>query len=134
MDALPSPEDPELDWPDSETIRMSQQGYCRLWSSKTNLGDDGLYRMANRVWIPEEDSKLQIKILIVGHCGKAGHRSSDSTESSITEEFYWKNMRLDTTELDQACLHCIIAKSVNKAPRPLSMTTHATSPKQDCSF
>ena len=39
-------------------------------------------------------------------------------------------MQDDTSEIFAACLHCVTGKAGHKIPHPISLTTHATRPKE----
>ena len=71
---------------------------------------------------------FKIKILVAAHGGTAEHRGADSTESCIKEHYIWRHISKDYQGLFNSRWNCLVSKSGRKLPRPLSMTTHETTP------
>jgi len=45
---------------------------------------DGVYSTSDdKIWIPSEADDLKLRIIIIGHCGSAGHRAIDATTKAI---------------------------------------------------
>lgn len=66
------------------------------------------------------DSKLHI--FKISHAGIIGQRRVDPIWNILRTLFTWTNKHA----LVSLCLHCVIFKSANKVPRPLSSEIHAT--------
>ncbi len=86
------------------------------------------------MWIPNEAEQLQLRLLVAAHCGTAGHRGAKSTAHALRERFTWSTLDADAAALVANCIHCIMAKTGQKIPRPLSATLHATLPNQVIHF
>ena len=69
----------QVEWPDVEAIAAAQNIITEE-NRPVNLQLDaqGLYRDADRVWIPQDATALLTRILIVAHNGSMGHRGHDS--------------------------------------------------------
>lgn len=71
----------EIVWPDQEDIRSSQERSSNkpleaLLNPETNMFDK-----QGCIWIPDDDLELQMKILVVSHCGSIGHRGISGTKA-----------------------------------------------------
>jgi len=82
--------------------------------------DDGI------VWIPSESSNIQLRFLIIAHCGSAGHRGQHATNGALASRFYWKDMRKDVDEFLRQCLHCLPGSGGDIVPRPFGATARPT--------
>jgi len=88
----------------------------------------------NAAWIPPDAIDLKLKLLTIAHAGTAGHRGSDSTRATLLENFRWTGIQRDVRDFVASCLLCIMAKSGNKIPRPLSTTLHGSKPNEVLHF
>lgn len=77
---------------------------------------------------------MKLKLLAVAHAGKVGHCGIESTVDAPKPKFTWNGLTEEATELVKDCLLCIISKSGNRVPRPLSSGLHATKPGQILHF
>ena len=90
----------KTEWPDMQNFRGSQA---------QNDGDqkiglkfdavDRLWKMNDRVWIPSPEKELQLKVMVVSHCGIMGHRCADATKSVLRETFFWNELDKDVEVL-----------------------------------
>jgi hypothetical protein len=69
--------------------------------------DDLLLRNGS-IWVPTRD--LHVRVLIIAHCSRSGHRGAETTAQIILKTFWWPSLRDDCREFVEKCLHC----SVNK--------------------
>ena len=124
---VPSPDD--IEWPGMQVMRTSQ---AQATDKPSNLryGTDGLLLLQGRIWVPLSDLELNLKILIVSHCGAMGHRGKDATESVIRENFLWKGLSADVTSFVQGCLHCIATRTGEVVPRPYGHSLHGARPNE----
>ena len=82
-----------IEWPDMENFRGSQaqnDGNQKIGLRFDEV--DGLWKMNDRIWIPSADEELQLKLMVVSHCGIMGHRVADATKSVLRETFYWNEL------------------------------------------
>lgn len=77
---------------------------------------------------------LQLRLLIVAHCDTSDHRGTDSTECTLREQFTWNTFADDAREFVADCIHCIMAKTGHKIPRPYAETLHAVKPNEVVHF
>ena len=69
------------------------------------------------MWIPDNASDLQLRLLIISHCGASGHRGTAATFEALSSRF-WNNMRDDAALFLKQCLHCLPARGGDIIPRP----------------
>ncbi len=85
-------------------------------------------------WVPDDCIDLKLRLLTIAHAGKSGHHGADPNWSSLRELFFRTDQRDDVLAFVSSCLLCVISKSSNKVPRPLSTTLHATKPNEIIHF
>lgn len=88
----------------------------------------------NKIYVPQKANKLKTSILIMSHCGKAGHRSQQITQSRVQEYFTWPGLTNDIKTFCSRCLHCVANKGSIRVPRPMSHTLHADKPNEIIHF
>lgn len=127
-----SPAKLEFVWPSMDTIRQSQQHHqprtergAVSWNKKQKL-----WMKEDCIWIPEGDSALHMKVIVISHCGIGGHRGNSATESTIRENFHWGSLHEDVSEFVQSCIHCIITRTGEVVPRPLGPALHEKKPNE----
>lgn len=86
------------------------------------------------MWIPGDAVQLKLYLLTIAHAGNAGHCGVDPAWTSLRKEFHWVDQRDDVRNFDSSCLLCMLAKSRNKVPQPLSTTIHRTKPNEVIRF
>lgn len=124
------PEVKDIVWPTMKTIRTSQGVYGNkppglVWSDAISQ-----WTTKERIWIPEADLELQLKILVISHDGTIGHRGTDSTKSIVKKSFWCPTIDKDVKELVRGCLHCIITPQGDVVPRLLGKALHVPKPDE----
>jgi transposase InsO family protein len=66
---------------------------------------NGLYRRGEIVWIPA-DRELVIRLLVVAHAGRGGHRGFEATKAILKERFYWHDLDGYVRTFVREGLHC----------------------------
>lgn len=120
-------------WPTLEGIASAQQ-LVQTKPKNATTDDDGLLRIEGKVWVPDTDDGLKLKLLTVAHAGQAGHRGGEATAATLREEFIWKGLTTDARDFVSNCLLCMLSRSGAKIPRPLSNTLHASKPNEVLHF
>jgi len=133
-DIVPSTEDESFEWISEDDIKKVQDNSKIPKTLKIVEDSSGLKMLDGKIWIPDEAAELQLKLLVIAHCGQAGHRGADSTESILKETYHWTGLKEDVIEFTKACLHCIVGKTGHKIPRPISLTLHASKPNEVIHF
>ena len=133
-DILPSLEDPDFERLTDKMIKDLKKQHRRSRLANTHLEPSSIYKLDGTIEVPDTESALPIKVLLVAHCCNAGHRKSDATASFVKEQFGSKHIEKDRLESVNACLHCLLSKTAHKIPRPLSMTVHAKTPNELVQF
>lgn len=129
-----SPDDEEFKWPNLSEILDVQAKYKNAAPKEATADDSKLLRTKEAAWIPDEAVELKLRLLTIAHAGSSGHRGVDPTWHALRSQFYWTDQREDVRNFVSACLLCMLAKSGNKVPRPLSTTVHGTKPNQVIHF
>lgn len=84
--------DPYFKWPSGCEKIESKLGANRSKSTEMeeSLEYNEIGLKVNReraIWIPDEDTKLQLRSFIIGHCGRDGRRGADTTYRNIKDFF-----------------------------------------------
>ena len=83
-----SPNAGSVVWPDIAEFRLAQdtspQDALTLGLVKE---EDQLWKKNGRIWILSPDLELQLRVLVISHCGTVGHRGKDATLSILLESF-----------------------------------------------
>ena len=119
----------DIQWPSLEDIKEVQSENLST-SERSVLGADGVRRIDGKIWIPSQAVGLKLKILTVAHAGSRGHRGTDGTVSVLAKTFRWKGMRRDAEEFSKKCLHCMISRTGQAIPRPLSHALYGSEPNE----
>lgn len=125
---IPSSASATFKWPSWEMIQDSQSNASS--KPKHAVEEDGVIKVDGRIWIPPEDIELQLKVMVVSHCGGQGHRGQAATESTIREAFVWDNIKADVQEFVRGCIHCIVTRTGEVIPRPLGSAIHGSKPNE----
>ncbi len=62
-----------------------------------------------KIYIPEKDDELQLRICVAAHCGLGGHRGLKATTNIVKEKLHWSTMDADVKAFVQSCLVCILS-------------------------
>lgn len=133
LPAIPIPPNPS-EWPKRSLILELQQKTHSPAPKNAEKDADGLLRFQSAAWIPPECDELKLKLLTVAHAGNNGHRGVEATRNILSEHFKWSGMREDVHDFVGECLLCLLAKTGEKIPRPLSLTLHGTRPNEVLHF
>ena len=79
---------------------------------------DNLILYKGKLWIPSSNRELILRIMIVSHCGDAGHRDEAKTWTHIQDLMFWEEAKADIHEFCQHCLCCAKTKTGATVPRP----------------
>jgi len=143
--AVYSPSEPDPALPSKEAIRDVQQASRASLGSlaapatsfvtesgRAFLDEEGLFRIRvndrDVLWIPEDATKLQTRLMVCAHMKDAGHRGTTATLQRLSEYCCWFRMPEHVTDFVKQCLHCMDSKAGEKVPRPLGETVHGTAP------
>jgi Integrase zinc binding domain len=83
---------------------------------------------------PESDISLQLRILVVAHCGASGHRSQAAMLSAIQKHFSWNGLKSDVQAFYSTCLNCVSTTGGSRIPRPFGEALHASKPNMVLHF
>ena len=118
-------------WPDIAEFRRAQDTSPQ---KALTLGlvraEDQLWKERGRIWVPSSDLELQLRVLVVSHCGTIGHRGKDATLSILLESFWWPDISEDVNGFVKGCLHCLLTRTGDMVPRPLAHALHGTKPNE----
>lgn len=125
--------DPDFTWPSSHGIRQSQQAAFEKGENipANVVKNSSIWTNPNgAIWIPSSDTKLIMRILIIGHCGRAGHRGHETTLRNISDYCVWNGMNADVLSFCNTCLHCVATSGSRRSPRPLAHALHSDKPNE----
>jgi len=119
-------------WPTLDVFREAQHNAAQ---SRSGLGlvldtTDGLWKRNNCIWIPSNALEPRLKVMVVSHSGTIGHRGQDASLSILSEDFWWDTMKEDVAALVRGCLHCLVSRTGEIIPRPLSHALHGCFPNE----
>jgi len=82
-DIVDSPMNESFVWPSTEMVVHAQKEFLAEKPNNCNLTADntGTLKIGSRTWIPNAASDIKWKLLVVAHCGTAGHRGILATFS-----------------------------------------------------
>lgn len=123
--------DPKFTWPGVADIRKAQKNAIKegdkFYPPKTNSHSLHINDKSS-VWIPDNAIELRMRLCIIGHCGRGGHRGADTTHKNILPKFYWNTMKRDISVFCNTCLHSESTRGGIRIPRPMGHSIHADGP------
>jgi hypothetical protein len=126
------------DVPTESELRTAQQQAVldkELMAADYNTNSEGLLvdKKHGRVFVPDS-RHLRLRLCIIAHQGRAGHRGYDVTYAWLSQQFTWPNMADDVKGFLAVCLSCVKTKGGRSVPRVLLHTTRATAPNTAIHF
>ena len=124
--------DPDFTWPTIEEIINVQQEATKAEKIPEGLSlkSGALVTSTEAIWLPSTAEDLQLRICIIGHCGRGGHRGAETTFRNIQKHFIWNTMKTDIITFCNTCLHCQATIGGKRIPRPLSHALHTDTPNE----
>ena len=121
-------EDSNFDFPDAQKI-FEAQSKGKDIPPDAKLAEDMVLRLANgKIWIPDEDKELQMRLCVIAHCAAGGHRGAHATATALADTYQWSNMRREIESFCQKCYHCMATWGNKRIPRPLGEALHSDKP------
>ena len=120
-------------WPTKEQLQQAQDGAIAEGEDPplNAFKADGLWRTKKgATCVPAKNTVLQLRLCLIAHCGRAGHRSAETTFRNMTPHVWWKSMRADVLCFCNTCLHCQATNGGRRILRPLAHTLHAKKPNE----
>ena len=77
-------------WPTlAEINRIQEESEEKLGEHDHITRVDGVVRFfsGNQIWVPKEATNLQIRLVVIAHCGSAGYRGIQTTLNALTERY-----------------------------------------------
>lgn len=127
------------DFPVAAEVLRLQKAAARNKALKevppTKKGAHGLLvNNEGKIWIPTNAVSMQVRLCVIAHCGRGGHRGHQVTLTAIQDHYYWKGMSKDVKVFVGSCFHCIASAPGETTPRPLGEALHATKPNEVIHF
>lgn len=132
-DVTVPPDAPEFDWP-TMTVIVEAQSTAGERPPGLQKDGNGPNTLNGETWIPDESTELKMRLLTIAHAGSEGHRGIDATRNALKGQFWWTDIDEDVKAFNNACLLCVLSKSGNRVPRPLSSRAHASKPNEIIHF
>jgi Integrase zinc binding domain len=122
----------------SEVLRL-QKAAARSPDLKevppTKRGANGLLvNDQGKIWIPANAVSMQVRLYVIAHCGRGGHRGHQVTLTAIQDHYYCKGISKDIKVFVGSCYHCITSAPGETTSRPLGEALHATKPNEVIHF
>lgn len=133
-DIVQSPLSKSFIWPNAEAILASQQKHIANAPEDSENHEQKPIMIMKKIWIPQQDVELQMKLLVISHCGYNGHRGTESTLSILSEKYWWDTMQNDCKVFVMSCIHCIMSTTGHRIPRPLGHNEIASRPNHVLHF
>jgi Integrase zinc binding domain len=119
------------DFPVAAEVLRLQKAAARNLDLKevppTKRGTNGLLvNDQGKIWIPTNGLSMQVRLCVIAHCGRGGHRGHQVTLSAIQDHYYWKGMRKHVNVFVGSCFHCIASASGETTPRQRGEALHAS--------
>lgn len=111
-----------------EEIRSIQKKH-EGWR-KAKLNPEGVLVKEKAIWVPSDEQKMKLRILVAAHCGNRGHCGHDSTKQRVRSCFWWSNLETDVQEFFHSCFHCVLSKTGKRISRLLSIEVHGQRPNE----
>jgi len=128
--------DPDFKWPSrSELIQLQNSALEEGSNAPESRNCNGLFVFNDdSIWIPNSAVQLQLRLCIIGHCGRGGHRGAATTYENIRAHFQWESMRSDIVSFCNTCLHCQSTTGGQRIPRPMGHALHSDRPNEIIHF
>ncbi|KAF0720748.1 hypothetical protein AaE_010283, partial [Aphanomyces astaci] len=118
------PLDEDFVWPCVVDIRHAQDQHGATKPKQATVVD-GLWQVDERLWIPSAANDLIQRIMVVAHCGSAGHRGHAALVATIRRLFYVDHLADRASEFLRGCLLCPHVKGGRVVHRPYAPRWHA---------
>lgn len=116
-------------WPTPASLRASQLRHAANRPDSAVLVNDLWHISANGpIWVPDDDSDLQLRLAVIAHTGAAGHRGRQATEKALAARFSWTTLSTDIRLFVRSCIHCLSTTGGETVPRPYGPAVHGTTP------
>ena len=126
--------DESLDWPSLADIQTAQAKNDVQPPKSFSRRDGTIQNQSGIIFVPKDEDKLKLRIMIAGHAGLSGHRGYKTTQRNIKNHFWWKNIDAEIKAFCLSCIHCLITHTGQLIPRPLGHTLHAEKPNEIIHF
>ncbi|KAF0774464.1 hypothetical protein AaE_001836 [Aphanomyces astaci] len=118
------PLDKDFVWPCVVDIRHAQDQHGATKPKRATVVA-GLWQVDERLWIPSVANDLIQRIMVVAHCGSAGHRGHAALVATIRRLFYVDHLADRASEFLRGCLLCPHVKGGRVVHRPYAPRWHA---------
>jgi hypothetical protein len=83
-----------------------------------------------KIWIPTNAVSMQVRLCVIAHCGRGGHRGHQVNLSAKQDYYYWKGTNKDIKVFVCSCFHCIASAPGETTPIPMGEALHASKPNE----
>lgn len=87
-------------------------------------------RRLSKCGYPMRQLVLKIRLTVEAHCVKRGRRVYDATVETINQSYWWSDVKEDFKEFMQAWIHCIVSRTGEQIPWPVSNASHGSKRKE----
>lgn len=86
------------------------------------------------VWVPNEDTDLQIRLEMILHTSDASHCGREATGSILEKNFFWFTLRKDISIFVISCIDYLSTIGGDNVPRDFGPSLHGTKPNDLLKF
>lgn len=97
----------DFDWPARDDIICSQEQHSGSRPATVQTLKELLCFPSGAVWVPDEDTALQLRLCVIAHTGAAGHRGPQATKDTLSSNFSWSTVESDIDAFVSDCIHCL---------------------------
>jgi Integrase zinc binding domain len=77
---------------------------------------------------------MQVRLCVIAHCGRGGHRGHQVTLSAIQDHYYWKGISKYIKVFVGSCFHCIASAPGETTQRLMGEALHPSKPNEVIHF
>ena len=106
-------------WPTLDEVRAAQQA-CRIPPLLLGYDEERQLWVDARgaIYVPPGAHNLRLRVMVVAHCGAAGHHGQHATLQLLRLAFCWPEMEEEALAFIRSCILCVKTRSGVVKPLP----------------
>ena len=124
-----------MKFPSDQKVSEAQQRHSSEKPAEVKPDEYALLRYPDkRIWIPDMEHNIILRIIMLAHGGVMGHRGIDATTGVISAVFRWNGIRDQVKTFIEKCLYCQGNEPTSIVQRPYGETINAKRPNEVIHF
>lgn len=128
------PDSNQFKWPSFTDTDAAQKKYKDKAPPTATRENPSRLLVKGAARISDEAIGIKLRLLRTAHAGNSAHRGADPRWHALRKELTWNDQGDDSRSFVFSWFLCVLSKSGNKIPRPLSTTLHGTEPNEVIHF